>query len=69
MCFPELPQAHLFPASTSLSQHSLGLSLFCDVSDGGTLLANDGAYILRGHQEPERDVHLLLLGWRPCCYR
>lgn len=50
-------------------QDSLGLGLFCDVADGGPLLANDGAHILGGHQEPQGDVHLLLFGWGPSCHR
>lgn len=54
------------PTSTSpVGQDSLGLGLFCDVADGGTLLANDGTHILGGHQEPQGDVHLLLFGWGP----
>ena len=56
---------------TSISRHpsqfprgrdSLGLGLLCDIADGGALLANDGAHVLGGHQKPQRDVHLLLLG-------
>lgn len=64
----ELKPLHLFPGGGLASwapttvfwpqlyfpcgQDSLGLGLFCDVADGGTLLANDGTHILSGHQEP-----------------
>ena len=47
----------------------LGLGLFRDVADGGTLLADDGTHLLGGHQEPQGDAHLLLLGWVPGCHR
>lgn len=62
----------LFPSNQPpfpKSQDSLGLGLFCDVADGGPLLANDGTHILGGHQEPKGDIHLLLLGWGPRCHR
>lgn len=56
------PHSFLAPLHCPCSQDSLGLGLFRDVADGGSLLANDGTHILGGHQEPQGDVHLLLLG-------
>lgn len=42
--------------------HSLALRLLGDVADGGALLADDGADVLRGHQQPQGDVGVRLGG-------
>lgn len=42
--------------------YSLALSLLGDVADGGALLADDGTHILRGHQQSEGDVSVLVFG-------
>ncbi len=40
--------------------YSLALSLLGDVTDGGALLADNGAHILCGDQQPDRDVRVLM---------
>ena len=41
------------------------MCLLGDVADGGPLLADDGPDVLRGHQEPQGDIGVLVLGGHP----
>lgn len=52
-------------AQSEARLHSLALRLLGDVANRRPLLADDGSNVLRGHQQPQRDVGVRRLGRHP----